>query len=48
MYDDSEACLRINRFESDYFNINSGVRQGCGMSPWQSNLYMDEIMKELE
>src|SRR5678815_1629129 len=48
MYDDSEACVRINRLESDWFNINSGVRQGCTMSPWRSNLYMDEVMKELE
>src|SRR5678815_4965022 len=29
MYDDSEACVRINGVESDWFNINSGVRQGC-------------------
>src|SRR5678815_1140476 len=48
MYDDSEACVRINRIESDWFNINSGVRQECAMSPWRSNLYMDEVMKELE
>src|SRR5678815_3814626 len=47
-YDDSEVCVRINRIESDWFNIHSGVRQGCAMSPWRSNLYMDEVMKELE
>ena len=26
MYDDSEACVRINGIKSDWFNINSGVR----------------------
>src|SRR5678815_933392 len=48
MYNDSKACERINRVESDWFNINSRVRQGCVMSPWLFNLYMDGVMKELE
>ena len=48
MYDGSEAWAGISRVESDWFNINSGVRQGCVMSPWLFNLYMDGVMKELE
>ena len=48
MYDDSEACVRINGVKSDWFSINSGVRQGCVMSPWLFNLYMDGVMKELK
>src|SRR5678815_2244244 len=48
MYDDSEACVRINGVKGDWFGINSGVRQGCGMSPWLFNLYMDGVMKEFE
>ena len=47
MYVESEACVRINRVESDWFKIDSGVRQGCVMSPWLFNLYMDGVMKEL-
>src|SRR5678816_2535410 len=48
MYDDSETCVKINGAESDCFNINCGVRQGCVMSSWLFNLYMDGVMKELE
>src|SRR5678816_1628876 len=48
MYDDSEACVRINGVNGDWFRINSGVRQGCVMSPWLFNLYMDGVMKEFE
>src|SRR5678816_4399669 len=48
MYEVSEACVRINGVKSDWFNNNSGVRQGCVMSPWLFNLYMDRVMKELE
>jgi hypothetical protein len=47
MYNGSEACVRINRVESEWFKIDSGVRQGCVMSPWLFNLYMDGVMKEL-
>src|SRR5678816_4327159 len=44
MYDDSGACVRINGVNGDWFRINSGVRQGCVMSPWLFNLYMDGVM----
>src|SRR5678815_3054874 len=48
MYEDSEACVRINGVNGDWFRINSGVRQGCVMSPWLFNLCMDGFMKESE
>ena len=47
MYVDSEACVRINGMEGEWFKVNSGVRQGCVMSPWLFNLYMDGVIKEL-
>jgi hypothetical protein len=37
----------VDRVESEWFRIDSGVRQGCVMSPWLFNLYMDGAMKEL-
>ena len=48
MYDDSEACVRVNGVKSDWFNINGGLRQGSVMSPGLFNLYMDWVIKELE
>ena len=30
------------------FRINSGLRQGCIMSPRVFNLYMDAVMKEVK
>src|SRR5678815_5150370 len=48
MFDDSEACVKINEVESDWFDINNGVMEGCVMSPWLFNLYMDLVMNELE
>ena len=31
---------------SDCFRINGGLRQGCIMSPWLFNVYMDALMKD--
>ena len=30
---------------SECFRIDSCVRQGCIMSPWFSNVYLDAVMK---
>ena len=48
MYVDSLACVRIKGGESEWFMINSGVRQWCIMFPWLFNVYMDEVMKEVK
>ena len=34
--------------ESDCFKIDSGVRQGCIMSSWFFNVYMNAVMKEVK
>jgi len=33
LYGDSQSCIRINGKLSEWFNINSGVRQGCVAAP---------------
>ena len=48
IYVDSLACVRVKEVESERFKIDSGVRQGCIMSPWLLNLYMDAVMKEVK
>ena len=45
MYVDSLACVRVKWCESERFRIDSGVRQGCIMSPRLFNVYMDAVMK---
>ena len=34
--------------QSEGFRIDSGVRQGCILSPWLFNVYMDGVMKEVK
>ena len=45
---DSSACVRVKGGENEQFRVDSGVKQGCIMSPWLFNVYMDEVMKEVK
>ena len=40
MYVNILVCVRVKGGESECFRINSGVRQGCIMSPWFFNIYI--------
>ena len=46
-YVESEACVRVCRKESEWFRVKVGLRQGCVMSPWLFNLFMDGVMREV-
>ena len=39
---DCTACVRVKGGEGEQLRIDSRVRQGCIMSPWLFNVYMDE------
>ena len=47
-YRNSRACVRVNGRVSEDFEIHVGVRQGCVMSPWLFNVYMDGVMREFK
>ena len=46
MYINSLACVRIKGSERECFRIDSGVRQGCIISPLLFNVYIDAVMKD--
>ena len=33
---------------SEWFSIKVGLRQGCVISPWLFNLFIDRVMKEFK
>ena len=47
-YKKSEACVKIGEKMSRWFQITRGVRQGCVMSPWLFNVFMDKIVREAQ
>ena len=46
-YIDSRACVRVGNDVSEWFQVNVGLRQGCVMSPWLFNVYMDGVVREV-
>ena len=46
LYKDSEATVKVGEEITDWFEVQRGVRQGCPMSPWLFNIYLDWVMKE--
>ena len=48
MYIDSLTCFRLKRGESEWFRIDSSVRQECITSPWVFTIHMDAMMKEVK
>ena len=46
-YVDSSACERVGNDVSEWFPVNVGSRQGCVMSPWLFNVYMDGVVREV-
>ena len=44
-YVDSRACVRVGNDVSQGFLVNVGLRQGCVMSPWLFNVYMDGVSR---
>ncbi len=46
-YEGSRVCVRGDIGESDWFEVNVGLRQGCVMSPWLFDLYVDGVVREV-
>ncbi len=40
--------MKIDGELSDSFGVGLGVRQGCVMSPWLFNIFMDGCMREMK
>ena len=47
LYADSKACVRVGNEVSEWFPVKVGLRQGCVMSPWLFNLYIDGVVREV-
>ena len=47
MYVGSKACVRVGNEVSKWFPVRVGLRQGCVMSPWLFNLYIDGVVRDV-
>ena len=46
LYVDGKARVKVGRMESELFDVCRGVRQGCTLSPWLFNVFMDRVTRE--
>ena len=44
---DGSSCVRVGMDDSQWLPVSAGVRQGCVMSNWLFNLYMDGVVREV-
>ena len=47
LYNDVKCTVRVNSELSDYFNVNCGLKQGCVVSPLAFNLYINDLITEI-
>ena len=43
----SKACVRVGNEVNEWFPVRVGLRQGCAMSLWLFNLYVDGVVREV-
>ncbi len=46
-YREANACVRVGGKFSESCAVEVGVRQGCVMSPWLFNIFMDGCMRKM-
>ena len=47
LFVDRRACARVGNYVNEWCPVNVGLRQGCVMSPWLGNEYMDGVVREV-
>ncbi len=47
-YENASASVLLNGELSASFKVEVGVKQGCVMSPWLFNIYMDGCIREMK
>ena len=48
MNEGCECCVRTSQGQTDFFTVDSGVRQGDSLSPLLFNIVLDYVMKKTE
>ncbi len=48
LHRDLECCVHVNGFKSPLFYVNTGLKQGCLVSPVLFNLFINDLVDEIK
>ena len=46
LHKESKACVRVEGELSEEFSVQQGLRQGCPLSPWLFNIFLNRVVRE--
>ena len=47
IYMDVQYCIRLNGLHTDWFNVRTGLKQGCLLSPLLFNLFINNLVQTI-
>jgi hypothetical protein len=47
LYDNAQCAVKVNDFISPWFNVNTGVKQGCNLSPTLFSIFINDLANEI-
>ena len=48
LYTAVSSCVRINGFYTEWFDVTSGLRQGCSLSPLLFNIFINDLALKIK
>ena len=48
LYNSVTSCVRINGSLTEWFEVNTGLRQGCSLSPVLFNLFINDLATKIK
>ena len=47
LYRKTVSCVKLNQFKTNWFEVNSGVRQGDSLPPTLFTIYINDLVNDL-
>lgn len=48
IYNNVQSCVKINGHMTEWFNVKSGLKQGCILLPLLFNIFINDLIDEVK